>query len=840
MPQLPQTEITDTLAEHARRFLALYDRTLLGIYVIDLNGIIVDLNQTASQQLGSTIEELRGKPFDQLLADELTHNRAQERIARLINENASGEPMELRMRKKDGGITWLEMESSVLVDETTPYGIIGVALDITDRKKSELREKHLLDVSSAVHNINQLIVRERDRHVLIDKACDIMTQVPEYQSMWIVLTDSNRDPLDFASSGRLSDGDAFVQDMQVSPHPACIRKALDQSEVVVVDKSSRENFCSSCSFVCKSPDEMKMIISISAGEQLEGIMGVSLSGEFLIHEQEKALFAEAASDIGFGLYRMRLEEAEHRAHMEQLKQREFLDLALESSGMGEWEMNIRTGELRWGERLKQIFGINPEEFEGTVESFQKRVHPKWRQRLLEEISSYFQSASVGAEYQAEYPIIHSSGQTRWLQSRGRMIGGADAGPEKIIGLSWDITDRKLKEEALRISEERYRTFMRETVEGIYLITFSEPIPVSLPVEHQVQLFYQRARIVEANDAFAQMYGYSSSDLGNLSLEVFHGGTSKKENLEFLGDFVNKNYRLANAVSHEIDHEGEEKVFLNNLFGIVKNGELLRVWGTQQDITELSRAEEDIRKQAKELAEANISLSEANRRLRELDKLKSEFVSMASHELRTPITSILGFAQTLTEPDFDLTENEKKAYISIIQKETKRLGILVSDLLDLTRIEVGKAAERVEPVSLEGLVREVIESMRIPSRIDIRIFSSEQGRLPFRCNSDAIKRVFLNLIDNALKFADQIEICIDGSPEERKVAVCDNGPGIPAQYRQKIFEKFYRVQSEKQSPEGSGLGLSMVKDIVEMHDGNIWVESQPGKGAEFHFTLKARK
>lgn len=836
----PETQIHEEYIENARRFSALFERTLLGIYILDNEGTFIQVNQTAADQLGYSVEELIGKPFDSYLADDQSLDRARSRISRLIKEHAQGEPMELVLKRKSGEAIWIEIESALLMEDGCSYGIIGIALDITERKRAELREKHLQNVSEAVHTINQLIVRERSRHMLIINACNIITSVPEYLSAWIVLFDENGDMTDFASSGRLNDVQSFLKDLKKSPPPACIVEALNQPGVVLIDSRSQDSYCRNCHTACISSEEIKIIGRLCAGTQVQGIMGVSATNEYILYSQEKALITEAASDIGFGLYRIVLEETEYLTRVEAQQQRNYLELALEASGMGEWDMNIRTGKLRWGERLMRMYGIDAEEFEGTIEGFKKRIHPQWRERLLEEVNGYFRSAGVGAEYQTEYPIIHRSGQTRWLQSCGRMVAGADSRPERIVGLTWDITDRKQTEEALRISEERYRTFMQETVEGIYLVVFTDPIPASLPIEQQVSLFYQRTRIAEANDAFAQMYGYTSlKEMERIALDVFHGSESDPANIEFLTSFVKKNYRLANAISHEVDRQGNRRVFLNNLFGIVRDGALVRVWGTQQDVTELTKAEEELRHQKADLARANFELSSANKRLMELDKIKSEFVSMASHELRTPITSILGFAQTLLSSEVDVGEDEQATYLTIIQKEAKRLGNLISDLLDLSRIEVGRTKGTIEQVSLDTLASEVIESMRIPQNIRVMVCGGAEGKKPFPCNSDAIRRVFLNLIENALRFADKIDIRIEGDGDTRTVSVCDNGPGIAPEHQEKIFEKFYRVQTDKQSGKGSGLGLAMVKDIVEMHGGRIWVESEPGRGAAFYFTLKAK-
>lgn len=240
---------------------------------------------------------------------------------------------------------------------------------------------------------------------------------------------------------------------------------------------------------------------------------------------------------------------------------------------------------------------------------------------------------------------------------------------------------------------------------------------------------------------------------------------------------------------------------------------------------------------------NMELDAANERLRELDKSKSEFVSMASHELRTPLTGIIGMTQTLLAKDIDLTEEERERFLNIIESEGKRLATLLNELLDLTKIETGSTEIRLEKENLESLIEETLRIINIPKDKKIEIIIPEKCDMTIMADFDRLKQVIMNLIDNAIRYSGENGKITIGVVEKVKfyqVNVNDTGPGIGKEDQKKIFEKFYRTKSAKKSKKkGSGLGLTISKNIIEAHGGKLWVDSEPGKGSTFSFlVLKA--
>ena len=235
-----------------------------------------------------------------------------------------------------------------------------------------------------------------------------------------------------------------------------------------------------------------------------------------------------------------------------------------------------------------------------------------------------------------------------------------------------------------------------------------------------------------------------------------------------------------------------------------------------------------------------------RRLKELDKLKSDFVSNVSHELRTPLTAIKGSVDNMLDGlTGDLNEKQNR-YLVRVKSNADRLARLINDLLDLSRIEAGIKLKRTN-LSLPTVAREVVESLGSVAAEKLISFEIEcpDVNLTAWADPDRIVEVLTNLIGNAIKFTPtngKVSLCLKRSGNEWvKISVADTGPGIPSDEANRIFDKFYQVtQPEKQKAMGTGLGLSITKALVEMHGGKIWLESEVGKGSIFSFILPAEQ
>ncbi|MFH1983651.1 MAG: sensor histidine kinase [Pseudomonadota bacterium] len=246
--------------------------------------------------------------------------------------------------------------------------------------------------------------------------------------------------------------------------------------------------------------------------------------------------------------------------------------------------------------------------------------------------------------------------------------------------------------------------------------------------------------------------------------------------------------------------------------------------------------------SRELEKATAELQAANLRLKELDRLKDEFVSTVTHELRTPLTSIRSLAEIIHDTP-DLETDRSKRFSAIIIKESERLTRLITQMLDVQKIESGRMTWKISQMRPNDMVRDALAATR--QLIDDKGITLEldvpDGLPNITGDSDRLIQVMVNLIYNAVKFCPEntgwIRIRIRRENDMMRVDVTDNGIGIPAAYHQQIFEKFYQVTDDNRGrPMGSGLGLSITRSIIDFHKGRIWVDSSPGQGATFSFVL----
>jgi two-component system, OmpR family, phosphate regulon sensor histidine kinase PhoR len=229
------------------------------------------------------------------------------------------------------------------------------------------------------------------------------------------------------------------------------------------------------------------------------------------------------------------------------------------------------------------------------------------------------------------------------------------------------------------------------------------------------------------------------------------------------------------------------------------------------------------------------------RLKQLENTRQEFVANVSHELRTPLSLIKGFVETLVDGakhDPDLTDR----FLRTIEKHTDRLTYLIEDLLTISRLESGQIVMNLHPVELRDVASHVIDDLQARA-VEKTVLL--QNRLPagLEANADAnrLQQVLFNLVENAIKYGrTEGHVTISGqSSGEGKVELCveDDGPGIPPEAKERVFERFYRVdRARSRETGGTGLGLAIVKHIIQAHGGEVWVKSELGRGASFFFTL----
>ncbi len=353
-------------------------------------------------------------------------------------------------------------------------------------------------------------------------------------------------------------------------------------------------------------------------------------------------------------------------------------------------------------------------------------------------------------------------------------------------------------------------------------------------------------------------------------DIWSGNVQISELEELVARFVGKNaarqsfenfarfrgfdlaeYKVAESHLHLASHAesvlagaigaSSARVMISNLFGSgsISIDDVMEILSETSQVMEYSHK---LEKQTAKLQATSEKLRQANKRLTELDQMKDEFVSTVSHELRTPLTSIRAFSEILLDtPDLDPEERQK--FLQIIVKESERLTRLINDVLDMAKVESGRMDWNIETTHADLLVTDAVNAVyQLYQKRNIKLDTQIPDKsIQLEVDRDRILQVLINMLSNSAKFCEpdtgEVEIGFKVKTEFIEFYVDDNGPGIDDENQTLVFEKFHQVSDQQSGkPKGTGLGLAISKLIVEHHKGRIWLESQPGKGCSFRFTL----
>ncbi len=277
---------------------------------------------------------------------------------------------------------------------------------------------------------------------------------------------------------------------------------------------------------------------------------------------------------------------------------------------------------------------------------------------------------------------------------------------------------------------------------------------------------------------------------------------------------------------------EEKISTEEVISILKSSQ------------ELLSANKELKRKSVQLERATSELKDANEILKTTDKLKDDFLSTVAHEIRTPLTSIRALSEIVHDnPEMDLEEREH--FLGTVVKESDRLSRLINQVLDLEKYESGKQLLNTEEVDIQDIIKDAIDSLFQQSKekgIKL-IFKPDHFAPRFEADHDKLVQVIVNLISNAIKYCEpnKGEIIVATHYVEGQIytSVQDNGAGIDKNSQRLIFDKFFQAEDQTiKKPKGSGLGLAISKKIIELHHGQIWVESEVGKGSKFTFMISA--
>jgi len=490
------------------------------------------------------------------------------------------------------------------------------------------------------------------------------------------------------------------------------------------------------------------------------------------------------------------------------------------------------------EKLKELGGYEKEDLIGkNIRSLTKLMSKKSLAIVVKNFIKRMAGLNV-PPYEVE--MVTKSGELLTVEinavaikREGKAIGD--------LAILRDVTERKKAEKALRESEEKWRSLTGNTDDTIVVTDNNDVIRY---INRTIPPTTPEGVIGKT------IYEYVSEENHNIMRESLKRVYKKREP---------DSYEVALDMS-KIDPEIGTLWFRTKVVPIKTDKQVVGTIMVATDITERKRAEEEIKQLYEQLKTFNIELEEKiKERTKELEvavkdaeaanQAKSEFLSGMSHELRTPLTAIIGFSQVLAEQYFGELNEKQAEYAKDILESGEHLLSLINDILDLAKVEAGKAELELSSVNMKELLESSLvmikeKALKHSLSLEARI-SSVLDNLLIIADQRKLKQVMFNLLSNAAKFTpDHGRITVEAGREgeEIMVSITDTGIGIALKDQGNIFDEFYQVRSgAKDKTPGTGLGLPLSKHFIEMHGGRIWVESEgKSKGSRFIFSLPIRE
>ncbi len=479
--------------------------------------------------------------------------------------------------------------------------------------------------------------------------------------------------------------------------------------------------------------------------------------------------------------------------------------------IGSWELNFATGITMFSDEACSIYGLSPEENAQSSSSFLSFVHPGDLDFVIKNI---LESQASFNTVSFRYRIIRKDGTIRHIYSQSEIELNSEGKPVDQYGIVHDVTEQNLAQEQNQQTQQRYKQVVDNILDGLMI---DDP----------------DGKVLYANDQFLNLFGLERTDLNTLVLE----------------DYIAPEYRPVLRDRHNRRVAGEKVPSLFEYQGLRKNG--TRIWlevrvckviendvviGTQsaiRDITDRKQAEDDIKKLNQSLEQ---KVKDRTAQLEALNNELESFSYSVAHDLRAPLRIINGYSEILKKDYDSKLDAEADRLINVIVTNTHRMGRLIDEILNLARL--GRKELDKHTTDMNALVKTVIAEQTAVATKPVAFNIAE---LPDAvCDNTLIRQVWSNLLSNAIKYSGKQEdqsVAINSLQQDGFIvySVKDNGVGFDMAYSDKLFGVFQRLHKQSEF-EGTGVGLALVHRIITKHGGNVWAESEEGKGATFYFSL----
>lgn len=805
--------------------------------VIECNKMIdiLDVNQATLKMYAAPSKEDLFKSMDESLSESETRQIVEAMVAIAegkSSHNWEGPDITITGKPIEVSLNW----SVVPGYEADFSRVIVTTVDITERIKVEAESKYQLSELEALYENGLAISRLLEPKRIAQRMVEVIDQKLDWHHAAIRLYDASTDRVELLAlnSPGFSEAEIAEQIERINqtintPDKGLSGWVIRHGEVVRIDKLKND------------PRYIETYAGIKSGLYVPIKMGDQIIGSIAVESEHENAFSErdsntlmtlanqaAISFINARLYlwlqkeldeRHRAEEqvrklnveleqrvAERTAQIEATKRR--LELATHAGQIGVWEYNPRENKVIWDERMHEIHHIPIGEFDGKSQTWATLIHPE----DIEQSQINRQLAvTKNLLLNNEHRIIWPDGSIRHIMSSAVTAYSADGTPDRIIGINMDITERKQTEQSLRESET-YARLLFDAVPDPVFVTKADGL------------------IVDVNKVFEEQYAVSSAEIRGkhmYELDIYPETELVKQEKYLSGVLQGQTMK---PVELDFYVPGDRIHTLEMHSYLLKDNERQLVLNTTHDITAHKKAEETQR----------IAKSEIERALR----IKNEFLANMSHELRTPLNSILGISESLEEQIVGVLNEKQLKYIGIVRESGRHLLELINDILDLSKIEAGRMELDIHRLSIETIcqsslrmVKELSQkkSINVSFTIkgDIKVIVADQRRL---------KQSLVNLLSNAVKFTPagkEIGLEVSGNTEtnEAQFTVWDQGVGIAPEDIKLLFKPFVQLDAGlAREYQGTGLGLALVLQMINLHGGHVSVQSEPEKGSRFTITL----
>ena len=489
-----------------------------------------------------------------------------------------------------------------------------------------------------------------------------------------------------------------------------------------------------------------------------------------------------------------------------------------------WEATVEPGRFTSvSDTVEGLLGYPPRAWIDDPDSWLGHVHPEDRDRVVEA----WAKAAEGERLDVEYRFRTEDGDETWLWHIGQLMPASVLPRQRLRGLIVDVTERRRLEvervEALRhVSEGRTREAASRWVEAEERFRALEE---QIPAITYLDAIDGPQKTLSISEQTTTILGYSPEEWyadPDLWTKLVH-----PEDADRL-DAADRSGGFAGGIEYRVLTKDGRTVWLHDRSRLITDGEgVPRYWlGVLVDVTD--------RRRVHELRHELASEREQSLRLAAADEAKTIAMQAVSHDIRTPLAAILGLAITLENKADEMSPEDVRDLSSRIVQNSRRLDRIVTDLLDLDRLQRKGLMARLRPVDLGALVRQLVTRTEAVTERRLQL---DTGPVHVQADPTMIERIVENLLANAVKHTPgdaRIWIRVERTDEGALIVVEDDGPGIGPEDRDRIFDPF--VQGPSPRPGGAGVGLALVAKFAELHDGRAWVQERSGGGASFRVLL----